>query len=196
MDRKTLLRYLPDPAVSNMAVYLKAGANAEDVRRRIDQVIGGKGVLVFTNARLRKEAIAIFDRTFSITWALEGVAITVAVMGVAGALLALVIDRRREFAVLRFLGASAEQVRRIILAEAAFLGLLANGVGLVLGLVLSLVLIYVINKQSFGWTIQFHWPGMLLSSALFGVYVATVLSALYPARTAMLLNPIEVLHED
>ncbi len=196
MDRKTLLRYLPDPAISNMAVYVKPGANAEEVRRRIDQVIGGRGVLVFTNARLRKEAIAIFDRTFSITWALEAVAIVVAVMGVAGALLALVIDRRREFGLLRFLGASADQIRIIIVAEAAFLGFLANAVGLALGVVLSLVLIYVINKQSFGWTIQFHWPGALLASALLGVYVTTILAALYPARTAMRLNPIEVVHED
>jgi putative ABC transport system permease protein len=196
MDRKTLLRYLPDRAISNMAVYLKPGANAEDVRRQIDKVIGGRGVLVFTNARLRKEAIAIFDRTFSITWALEAVAIVVAVMGVAGALLALVIDRRREFGLLRFLGASGGQVRRIIVAEAAFVGLLANAVGLALGTALSLVLIYVINKQSFGWTIQFHWPGALLGSALVGVYLATIIASLYPARTAMRLNPIEVVHED
>ncbi len=196
MDRKTLLRYLPDPAISNLAVYLKPSADAKTVRRHISDVIGGRGILIFTNARLRKEAIAIFDRTFSITWALEAVAIVVAVMGVAGALLALVIDRRREFGLLRFLGASAEQIRRIILAEAAMLGLLANAVGLALGAALSLVLIYVINKQSFGWTIQFHWPGALLGSALLGVYVATVLAALYPAQTAMRLNPIEVIHED
>jgi putative ABC transport system permease protein len=117
-------------------------------------------------------------------------------MGIAGALLALVIDRRREFGLLRFLGGSAVQVRQIILAEAALLGLLANLIGLALGTLLSLILIYVINKQSFGWTIQFHWPFLLLSSALSVVYIATILAALYPARTAMRLRPIEVVHED
>jgi len=61
---------------------------------------------------------------------------------------------------------------------------------------LSLVLIFVINKQSFGWTIQFHWPMLVLVSALSVVYVATVLAGLYPARVATRLNPIEVVHEE
>ncbi|MFL6350268.1 MAG: FtsX-like permease family protein [Bryobacteraceae bacterium] len=196
LDRHTLLKYLPDPAVSNIAVFLQPGADSTAVRHRIDQVIGGRAVMVFTNSRLRREAIAVFDRTFRITYALEAVAVIVAVLGIAGALLAVVIDRRREFAILRFVGAAQPQVRRIILCEAGLLGLLANGIGLVLGTFLSLILIFVINKQSFGWTIQFHWPIALLLAALTGVYVATVLAGLYPARTATRLNPIEVIHED
>ena len=83
-------------------------------------------------------------------------------MGVGGALLALVIDRRREFGLLGFLGASKPQMRRIILFEAGLLGLLANIAGVILGFLLSLLLIFVINKQSFGWTIQFHWPVTVL----------------------------------
>jgi putative ABC transport system permease protein len=196
LDRHTLLKYLPDPAVSNIAVFLRPGADSSDVRRRVGQVIAGRAVMVFTNRRLRREAIAVFDRTFRITYALEAVAVIVAVLGIAGALLAVVIDRRREFAILRFLGAAQPQVRRIILCEAGLLGLMANGIGLALGTLLSLILIFVINKQSFGWTIQFHWPATLLLAALTGVYIATVLAGLYPARTATQLNPIEVVHED
>ena len=196
LDRHTLLKYLPNPDASNLAVYLKAGANAEDVRRGIDSIVSGRAVMVFSNGALRRGAIAVFDRTFRITYALEGVAIIVAVMGIAGALLAMVIDRRREFALLRFLGGSQPQIRRIILSEAGLLGLLANAIGLVLGGFLSLILIFVINKQSFGWTLQLHWPVGLLLTALTGVYVATVLAALYPARTATSMNPIEVIHEE
>ena len=76
------------------------------------------------------------------------------------------------------------------------MGLLANAIGLVLGSVLSLLLIYVINKQSFGWTIQFHWPVGLLIGALTGVYIATVIAGIYPARTAVAMNPIEMIHEE
>jgi putative ABC transport system permease protein len=195
LDRSTLLKYLPDPAISNMAVYLKAGTNAESTRREIDGIISGRAVLVFSNGSLRRAAIQIFDRTFRITYALEAVAVFVAVMGIAGALLAMVIDRRREFALLRFLGAAQGQIRKIILCEAGLLGLLANIVGALLGTALSLILIFVINKQSFGWTIQFHWPIALLLVALSGIYLATVLAGLYPARTATQLNPIEVIHE-
>ena len=195
VDRQTLLKFLPDKAISNLAVYLKPGANAEEVRREIDGALSGRSVLVFSNRSLRRAAIAVFDRTFRITYALEAVAVFVAVMGIAGSLLAMVIDRRREFALLRFLGANRPQIRRIILCEAGLLGLLANAVGLLLGTALSLILIFVINKQSFGWTIQFHWPAGLILIALTGIYIATVLAGLYPARTAVALNPIEVIHE-
>ena len=196
LGRRTLLKYLPDPAASNLAVYVKPGANQNQIRQAIARIIAGRAVVVFANSTLRRGAIEIFDRTFSITYALEAVAIFVAVMGIAGALLAMVIDRRREFALLRFLGAAQPQVRQIILFEAGLLGLLSNAIGIVLGTALSLILIFVINKQSFGWTIQFHWPVAMLLSALTGIYLATVLAGLYPAQMAIRLHPIEVIHEE
>lgn len=196
MDRATLLRYLPDPDPSNLAIYVAAGAKMETVRAAVERTIAGHDILIFSNRSLRTEAIRIFDRTFVITYALEAISIVVAVMGIAGALLALVVDRRREFGLLRFLGAATSQIRKLILVEAGLIGLLANLVGFVLGLALSFLLIYVINKQSFGWTIQFHWPAAVLASSLAGVFLATILAGLYPARIAILLNPIEVVHEE
>jgi putative ABC transport system permease protein len=196
VDRRTLLRYLPDPAESNLAVYLKREVNANAIRAQIDRIIGNRAVLVFSNRTLRRAAIQVFDRTFQITYALEAVAVVVAILGIAGALLAMVIDRRRDFALLRFLGGAKQQIRAIILCEAGLLGLLATGIGLILGIALSLILIFVINKQSFGWTIQFHWPLALLSTALGGIYGATVLAGLYPARTAVRMEPIEIIHEE
>ncbi len=196
MDRATLLKYLPDEAPSSLAVFLKPGVDIEAALQRLDEAAAGHQVVIFTNRSLRAEAMGIFDRTFAVTYALEAVAVAVAVMGIAGALLALVIDRRREIAMLRFLGAAAGQVRRLIFFEAGLLGLLANLIGLALGFVLSLVLIFVINKQSFGWTIEFHLPVALLLGGLTAVYAATLAAALYPARVATSLNPIEVIHEE
>jgi putative ABC transport system permease protein len=196
MDRQTLLRYLPDPAPSNLAIYISPEANLDIVRHEIEKTAAGQRVLLFSNRDLRGEAIRIFDRTFAITYALEAVAVLVAVMGIAGALLALVIDRRRELGLLHFLGAAKNQIRKLILFEAGLLGLLANIAGLLLGFALSLVLIFVINKQSFGWTIRFHWPVGILLAAITIVYVATVLAGLYPAQVAVQLNPIEVVHEE
>jgi len=196
VDRSTLLKYLPDRAPSNVAVYLKPGVPVDAGRRAVESALAGRKVLSFSNRTLRDEAIRIFDRTFAITYALEAIAVFVAVMGIVGALLALVIDRRREFGLLRFLGGATGQLRRIILFEAGLLGLLSNIAGLFLGVFLSLLLIYVINKQSFGWTIQFHWPAAMLFISLTLVYVATVIAGLYPARMATRLNPIEVVHEE
>jgi putative ABC transport system permease protein len=196
MDRDTLLRYLPDPAPSNMAIYVASDSSIGAVRAEIERAAAGRRILIFTNRDLRAEALRIFDRTFAITYALETVAVLIAVMGVAGSLLALVIDRRRELGLLRFVGAAAGQIRKLIMVEAGLLGLLATAAGAALGFALSLILIFVINKQSFGWTIRFHWPVAVLLSALSLVYMATVLAGLYPANVAVRLKPIEVVHEE
>ncbi|MGA9528652.1 MAG: FtsX-like permease family protein [Terriglobales bacterium] len=196
MDRDTMLRFLPDPTPSNLAVFVAQGANAEVVRKGIQQIAAGHRVLIFSDRDLRTEAIRIFDRTFAITYALEAVAIFVAVMGIAGAFVALVIDRRRELGLMRFLGASSAQIRKLILVEAGLLGFLANLAGFALGYFLSLILVFVINKQSFGWTIRFHWPVAVILGALTVVYAGTILSGLYPARVAVRLNPLEVIHEE
>jgi putative ABC transport system permease protein len=196
LDRAVMLRYLPDPAPSNLAVYLDSGANLNEMRASVEKALGGSNVLVLSNGEIRQQGIRVFDQTFAITYALEAISILVAVGGIAGALVSIVIDRRREFGILRFLGATDAQVRKLILVEAGLIGLLATAVGFVLGFVLSLVLVFVINKQSFGWTIQFHWPVAVLLWSLTVVYVATVLAGLYPARIAVRLDPIEVVHEE
>ncbi len=194
IDRSTLLKYLPSQPATNLAVYVRPGVDPEQVRRRIQQAAATYRLVIADNRSLRRGAVVIFDRTFAITYALEAVAILVAMLGAANSLLALVLDRRREIGLLRFLGASPRQIRRMVLVEAGFLGLLANLLGLALGAVLSLLLIYVINKQSFGWTIQFHPPMAMLAGALSLIWITTVAAAWYPARVASRLDPIDVLH--
>ena len=120
---------------------------------------------------IREEAIRIFDRAFAITWALEVIAMFVAILGMAEALLNLVFDRRSELALLRMHGASVAQVRRLVLVQAGLLGVLASVVGLALGAATSQILLRVIHKQSFGWSVQLHWPWELLATAV-GVIVA------------------------
>ncbi len=196
VDRQTMLRYLPESAPSGLAVYAAPGHDVSAIRAAIERASAGYRIAIATNRELREAAVAVFDRTFAITYALEAVAIVVAVIGIAGAMLALVIDRRRELGLLRFLGAARGQVRRIIVAEAGLLGLLASFAGVALGAALSLVLVFVINKQSFGWTIRFHWPVGVLVAAIAGVYAATLLAGLYPARIAANLDPIDAVHEE
>jgi putative ABC transport system permease protein len=196
VDRSTLLRYLPNQPPTNAAVYLAPGADPGTVQHEIQLRAASRGVAVAPNSELRRNAIAIFDRTFAITWALEAVAIVVAMLGAANSLLALVLDRRREIGLLRFLGASTGQVKGMIVTEAALLGALAIVLGLALGLALSLLLIFVVNKQSFGWTIQFHIPAALLSGAFLLVWMVTIAAALYPARVATRLDPLEAVREE
>jgi putative ABC transport system permease protein len=196
VDWHTLLRYLPDATPTNLAVYLKPGASLQVTRNAIQKATAGESLMMLSNGEIRHQAIRVFDQTFAITYAVEAISILVAIGGVAGALISIVMDRRREFGVLRYLGSTSGQIRKLILVEAGLIGLLANVLGLVLGYVLSLVLVYVINKQSFGWTIQFHWPVAVLLGSLSLVYVCTVLAGLFPARLAVRLDPMEVVHEE
>jgi putative ABC transport system permease protein len=196
LDRSTLLKHLPQQPPTNAAVYVRPGADVQSVSETIQKLAARYQVVVAPNRSLRRQALVIFDRTFAVTYALEAVAILVAMLGAANSLLAMVLDRRRELGLLRYLGASGTQLRRMLLLEAAYLGALAAALGLALGLALSLLLIYVVNKQSFGWTIQFDPPTTLLAGALLGIWCATVAAGLYPARVAARLNPVEVVHEE
>ncbi len=196
LDRSTLLRYLPASPATNVAVYLQPGIDARRVQYELERRLAGSRVVVALNQTLRRDAMAVFDRTFTITYALEAVAVVVAMLGAANSLLALVLDRSREMGLLRYLGGSPAQIRRMVLLEAGFIGFLGTLVGLALGLVLSLLLIFVVNKQSFGWTIQFHPPVTLLAGALLLIWCATVVAGMYPARVASRLNPIDVIHDE
>jgi putative ABC transport system permease protein len=196
IDRAILQKYLPGVAPTNLAIYLKQGVDAGAVLRAIRERTAEYGVEASPNEILRTEAVKIFDRTFAVTWALEGVAIIVAMLGAANSLLAMVLDRRREFGLLQYLGGSTGQIRRTVLVEAGLVGMLSNLLGLALGLALSLVLIYVINVQSFGWSIQFHPPVFLLTGALLMVWCVTIVAGIYPALVASRLDPMDVIHTE
>ncbi len=195
-DWSTMRKYLPDQPVTSMAIYVRKGFDAAKVRRALERRLAPFSVSILPNEALRRGAVAIFDRTFAVTWALEGIAVIVAMLGTANSLLALVLDRRREIGLIRYLGADDGQIRRMVLTEAGLVGLLAAGLGLLLGAALSLELIYVINKQSFGWTIQFHPPVGLLAGALLLVWIFTIAAGIYPARIARKLQPVDAVHEE
>jgi putative ABC transport system permease protein len=174
MDHQTYEKYFGPVVPTNLALYLQPGANADAVRDELLQKLGvTKNVQIFTNASLRVEVMRIFDRSFSITWALEMVAILVAMAGVATTVLTLILERGEELKLLRQLGTTQAQLRKTIALEAGVIGGMSQAIGMALGLLLSLVLIYVINVQSFGWTLQFHFPWLLLGQFSVALPLAT-----------------------
>lgn len=185
LDRSTFRKYWGELPPTGVAAYLRAGASPDAVRADILEELGdSRRVFIYTNRTLREEVLRVFDSTFAITYALEVIAIIVAMLGVAGTLLTLVLERRRDLMLLRLVGAERRQVHRVVVAEAAVIGATGQGIGLVVGFALSLILIYVINLQSFGWTIQFHLPLAFLVQSSVAVVVATALAGFYPARRA------------
>ncbi len=185
MDRPTFERHYGAQRPTGLTVYLEPAADAATVREALLAALGPEHRLfINTNATLRAEVLRIFDATFAITYALEAIAIFVAIMGVATTLLTLVLERRDELSMLRLVGAGRAQIQRMVMLEATLLGGLSQALGLAVGVVLSVILIYVINVQSFGWTIQFTLPvGFLVRSTVL-VALATAVAGLYPARVA------------
>jgi putative ABC transport system permease protein len=195
MDRDTFRRLYRDDTASTLAIYLKSGAGGDDVKAQLDRDLAERGYqfLITPNAALQQAVLRVFDRTFAITYALEVVALLIAALGIANSLLAFVIERRRELGILRVLGASRGQLRKMILAEAGLVGLLGNITGWAMGLLLSLILIYTVNRQSFGWTIQFSYPAAFLAVSGLAIWLVSILAALYPARVAARFQPAEVI---
>ena len=195
-DRRALLAHLPDPRLSSAGVYVAPEADFEEIRSALAQVLAGRGVEVTPTRAIREQAIRIFDRTFAITYALEAIAMLVAILGMAEALLNLVYDRRSELALLRMHGASRGQVRRLVLVQAGLLGVLASLMGLALGAASSQVLLRVIHKQSFGWSLPLHWPLEFLAAVLGATVVVSVVAGFYPARIGARLVPVQVLRAE
>jgi putative ABC transport system permease protein len=195
LDRDVYGRLFRDDTASTLAIYLRPGSNSDEVKAQLDRRLGEHGYqfLITPNAALQRAVLRVFDRTFAITYALEIVALLIASLGIANSLLAFVIERRRELGVLRVLGASRGQLRKIILTEAGLVGLLGNLAGGAMGLLLSLILIYTVNKQSFGWTIQFSYPVLFLTLSGVAIWLVSIIAALYPARVAARFRPAEVI---
>ncbi len=197
MDRGTFAKYWGEQLPTSLTIYLRDGANHEQTRDEILAALGDQyQVLIYTNAALRTEVLRIFDSTFAITYALEVIAIFVAILGVASTLLTLILERRKEIAMLRLIGADKKQVRKMVVIEAALMGGVSQGIGLVVGVLLSLVLIYVINVQSFGWTIQFRLPVLFLVQSSVLILLATALSGIYPAARAARMHATEQVVEE
>jgi putative ABC transport system permease protein len=201
IDRTWYQQQWHDDRVSVYSIYLDGGADAEQVRQSIvTHVAGLDGMtvppLVIRNHELRKEILEIFDRSFLLTYVLEAIAVLVAVLGIVNTLVTAVLERRREFATLRAIGAGTRQVERLVLWEAAYLGLIGALLGVVGGLLLALLLIHVINKQSFGWTIQMTVPGDVILQAVGLALTAALVAGYFPARWAARQPLVEGLREE
>ncbi|HNP31630.1 MAG TPA: FtsX-like permease family protein, partial [Nitrospirales bacterium] len=185
MDDQLFRRHWGKSDATVFAVYLKAGQSLPVVRHEIEQVLKNDvPIVTISNGELKTEILEIFDRTFRVTYVLELIALSVAVLGIINTLMTAITERRRELAALRALGMSRPQIQGLIFWESCYVAGLGAGLGILVGLALSVLLINVINKQSFGWTIQFTLPWETLGMAVLVALSAALLGAWGPARWA------------
>jgi putative ABC transport system permease protein len=179
-------RLTGDRRVNDFAIHLARGVDAKRGEEAIARALpGAHGLQVEDAANIRRRSLQIFDRSFAVTYALEAVAILIGLAGVTSSFAALAWSRRREFGVLRFLGFRRADVLRMLALEGAATGALGAAIGLAAGCAISLVLIHVVNRQSFHWTLEVHWPVTVLVSLTAAIVVLCAVGARASAAVAV-----------
>ncbi len=183
-----------DDHLNGLALILMPGANTDsviaDLRTRLADF---PNIQVSPNNELRQEAMAVFDRTFAITAAMQLITTMVAFIGVLSSLLALQLEKAREMGILRALGLSIAEIRRLTFWETGLLGASAGLLALPTGYILAWILIFVINQRSFGWTLQMQAAPAPFVQAFLLAIAAALLAAIYPAWRLSRLQVAEAL---
>ncbi len=197
LTRELFARHWPDGGPNSLAVYCAPDADPARLADAFAAKFGSSGeFVVYSNRMLRQRILKIFDQTFTVTDVLRVIALAVALLGVALSATTLVAERQRETGVLRAIGASAAQVRRLFMAESAMIGAIACVLGLPGGLALALVLTWVVNPAFFGWTIHFSIPWPTLVTTAVWIIPTAALATWWPARHAARANLSESIREE
>jgi putative ABC transport system permease protein len=196
MSRSTYARFYDDRGPSGLAFYAADGTSVDaliaDMRASVQ---GLQDVVIRSNRALRETSLRVFDRAFTITTVLRILAIVVAFIGVLSALMALELERRREMGVLRATGMTPPQLGGYVTLQTGLMGAIAGVLSLPLGYALAYVLVFVINKRSFGWTLQLTVSPEVLLQALVLAIGAALLAGLYPAWQMARSSPARALQD-
>ncbi len=182
MDKSLYVALFDDRQVTSLGLFLEPGVDPDTVVAALQQAFAGRqDVVVQSNAGVRNNALNIFDRTFAITAALQLLATVVAFIGVLSALMSLQLERARELGVLRATGMTVRQMWRLTLLETGLMGAVAGLLAMPTGYVLALILSYVINVRSFGWTLNMELNPIYFLQAFAVALIAALLAGVYPA---------------
>jgi putative ABC transport system permease protein len=153
-------------------------------------------LFVRTYKFLRDSSIEIFDRTFLIAQVLQILAVIVAFVGILSSLMSLQLERKRELGILRANGLMPGQLFKIVNLQTLLMGLTAGVLALPLGNILAWILVYIINKRSFGWTMQFEFLPSIMMEAMALSIVAAILAGIYPGYKMSKTSPANALREE
>lgn len=182
--------------IAAIALFAAPGTDLDRLARAVERAAAPGEVLVQSNRALLEESLAIFDRTFRITGVLRLLSLAVALLGILAALAAIELERGRELATLRALGASRAQVRRLVIAEGAWMGAAAGLFALPLGALLAAAMVYVVNRRSFGWSMELALAAGPFFEALALAVGAALAAAALPAMRIAAADVVPQLEEE
>jgi putative ABC transport system permease protein len=196
VEREHYIALTGDRRASDASLWLAEGVTRAEAMRAIRALPGGEALDMAEPGEIRAVSLEVFDRSFAVTYAMEAVAVLVGLFGLSSSLGAMVLARRREFGMLRHLGLRRGEIAAMLAAEGGLLAALGAAVGLALGAATSLVLVFVVNRQSFHWGMELHVPWALLAAFFAALVLLAVLTALLSGREAMGMGPVRAVRED
>ena len=197
IDRDDYIKLSGDRHVNDAALFLQPNVRAGDVVAVLRaQIAGGAQLEFVTSKEVRDISLKIFDRSFYVTYALEIMTVLIGLFGVSSSFSGALLMRRKEFGMLRHIGLTRRQIARSLSLEGAWIGVLGALSGWLAGFVLSLILIHVVTRQSFHWSMDVHVPWLWLTLLSAGLVIATALTARLSANQAMAESAVQSVRED
>ena len=186
-----------DTTATEAAIWVAPGAAPAGVEAVIRRGYAqGREFQIYTTTALREMSLRLFDRAFAITYALEAIAVLIGLVGVGLTFASQALARRTEFGMLRHLGLRRRQVIGMLACEGTLVGTLGAVYGLAVGTVLSVVLVYVIDRQSFHWSLDFALPGLELAAVSLALVTAAAVTAALSARAVTSAQALRAVRED
>ena len=197
IERKLYVQLTGDRLASEAALWLAPGASQQDVARALRTPLDGAAdPEIASTGEVRAASLALFDRTFAVTYALEIAAVLIGLFGISATFSSQVLARRREFGVLRHIGMTRREIGAMLGSEGALVSALGAGAGCALGWLVSLILIHVVNRQSFHWSMELHVPWLPLAGLALVLIAASIATAIWSGRAAMREDVVRAVRED
>ncbi|PTN11017.1 FtsX-like permease family protein [Nitrosomonas aestuarii] len=185
-----------DLSINTVALWLQSQTTMTDAYATLQQLPFSDALEITQSQAIRAKSLEIFDRSFAVTYLLEVIAVVIGLLGVAASFSAQTLARKNEFGMLRHIGVTRRQILAMLAAEGTLLTLLGVAIGFMLGWAISLILIFIVNPQSFHWTMQLHmpWSWLILIAGI--LLVSASMTALTAGRRAVSANVIRAVKED
>lgn len=190
IDRKWLNRYWGLDDATQISIYVKESVDIDTFISSLKQTLFSRYALeIMNNQELRDKIMDIFNKSFAITYAIELISIIVSLIGVINTLLALVLEKKREISIVRYLGGSWRQIKHTLILSAGIVGASGIILGISMGILMSSVFIHTVNKVSFGWKIVFEVPLVSLFALMCVLFLTTLFAGYLPSRVARKIDP-------
>jgi putative ABC transport system permease protein len=189
-------RLTGDTTATDVAITLRAGSSAAQVIGAIKKLPFGDALEFSQPGEIRARTLTIFDRSFAVTYLLEAVAIVIGLFGVGATFSMQTLARSREFGMLRHVGVTRAQILALLASEAGWLTLLGIAMGCVLGFAISLILVFVVNPQSFHWSMSLHVPWTMIAIIACVMLASSCATAVLSGRRAVSVDAVRAVRED